>query len=68
MYIEIKQDKQCGQCLALNQHEIVWRGNEQIIRCRKCGHEKLIAITCTVSMTGEQGCYNANTLPSKEIF
>jgi len=68
MYINIQQDKQCGQCSALNQHETVWRGNEHIIRCRRCGHEKVIAVLTTASTTNAPIIYNAGKLRSKEIF
>jgi uncharacterized Zn finger protein len=68
MYQEIHQDKQCGQCSALNQHEIVWRGNEQIIRCRRCAHEKVIAVLTTASTTNAPIIYKAERIPSKEIF
>jgi uncharacterized Zn finger protein len=68
MYINIQQDKQCGQCSALNQHETVWHNNEYIIRCRRCGHEKVIAVLTTASTTNAPIIYNAGKLPSKEIF
>lgn len=69
MYIRTThQDKQCGQCSALNQHETVWRGNENIIRCRRCGHEKVIAKLTTASTTNTPINICARKFPSKEIF
>ena len=68
MYIETLQDKQCGQCSALNQHETILRGNENIIRCRRCGHEKVITVLTTASTTTTPIIYMAGKLRSKEIF
>lgn len=68
MYINIQRDKQCGQCSALNQHETVWRNFEHVLRCRRCGHEKVIAVLTTVSTANTPIIYNAKELPSKEIF
>lgn len=65
MYINTQQDKRCGQCSALNQHETVWHGDTHIIRCRRCGHEKVIA-KITTSSTTSVGI-NYVSVPSKSI-
>lgn len=69
MYIEINQDKECSKCSAVNNYETVWRGNEHIIRCRICNHEKVIAtITTSLTNTNNPIVYQAKEMPTKIKF
>lgn len=49
MYIELKQDKRCSKCNALNLFEEIWRDNLHLIRCRNCLHEKIIGTLYTTN-------------------
>lgn len=48
MYVQIPERNKCSKCSVINYTESVTRGMETFIRCRKCGHEKLVS-TLTVS-------------------
>lgn len=80
MYIHIHQDKKCSLCGAVNQTEIVERGNNHwgfnhwtvncvktFIRCTRCGHEKEIYTTSSNS-TGGPVTYTIPTTDPKQIF
>jgi uncharacterized Zn finger protein len=66
MFIEIKNDKKCSQCGSINFHEYVTRLDEQLIRCRSCGHQKVIARLTTSST--ERVSYQSQNIPPTEIF
>jgi DNA-directed RNA polymerase subunit RPC12/RpoP len=42
MYVRTERTEACSKCGAVNQTERVDRDGDTFIRCRKCGHEKLI--------------------------
>lgn len=75
MYFHVHQDKQCSMCGALNQTEIVERGNriwlvgfvQTFIRCTKCGHEKEIYTTAS-SSTGGPVNYTIEPTDPKQLF
>lgn len=68
MYVNIHQDKRCGNCKSLNQHEFVTRGNQQIIRCTVCGHEKVESVMTSSSTSGKQVIYEAKDIPTQYIY
>ena len=69
MYININQDKECSKCGKVNFTETVYRDNESYIRCRKCGHEKLLWTQSTSgSINSQPTVYNCPPLPHKETF
>lgn len=69
MYIETKDSYQCSQCLTTDFYEWVHRGNDQIIRCRRCGHERVWSTTTTYNEGGIRTTYDftveANIPPTK---
>ncbi len=67
MYIEIKKETECSKCKTRDYTETVLRDNSTFIRCRKCGHEKLISTT-TVTTNTKSVIYNARDYDNKEIF
>ena len=58
MYIQIQENNKCSKCNTLNYTERVTRGMETFIRCRNCGHEKLIS-TLTVNNPSGNISYQA---------
>jgi uncharacterized Zn finger protein len=42
MYYVVEKLMKCGSCGEVNNTEIVVRKSEKIIRCCKCGHEKVL--------------------------
>lgn len=75
MYLHTHQDKECSACGAINQTEIVERGNnyfvpycvETFIRCTRCGHEKQI-YTTTRDSTGGPVSYKVQPTDNKVKF
>lgn len=69
MFIRTQEpDQRCSKCQALNLCDRFLRGNEYIIRCRICGHEK---VTGTVgSSTADSGPvhYSTTPIPAEETF
>ena len=49
---QIDHNYQCSCCGLLNVHEIFWRDNQEIIKCKSCGHEKVNS-TMTTSCPDE---------------
>lgn len=56
MYIP-EPKKKCSKCKSIQHPETVHRDDKTYLRCRECGHEKLIASLTFVSSTAEQIAY-----------
>jgi len=60
MYIQLPQpDKKCSKCNTINCTESVTIDNKTFLRCRICGHEKLIS---TIEVYPEDGPYKVYEL------
>jgi Zn ribbon nucleic-acid-binding protein len=70
MYVEIKQDKKCSKCGAVNNFETVVKNLVTLIRCKKCGHEKTLTVI-TTSLEENEGnyiSYQIKDMPKIETF
>jgi len=68
MYIQLEEPvKQCSQCKSLRQHEYVTKGNQYIIRCIICGHEKVIS-EITWSSPAGNSIYTIDPPPKIEEY
>jgi ribosomal protein L37AE/L43A len=64
MFIQIHQNYECSDCNAKNMQELVTRTNQQILRCRVCGHECVMATTTMNSCESGSVVYQTEPLPS----
>jgi len=68
MYIQIDEPaKRCSQCESIGLTEYITRGNQYLIRCRKCGHEKIIS-EITWSSPAGNSIYEITPPPKIEDF
>ena len=54
MYMQLNQNYKCSMCNNQMPPKNVTRGNQIIIRCRNCGHEK---VTAEISVSDNSGEY-----------
>lgn len=68
MYINIKTPHRCSKCKHEGDPDVFFRNNDQIKKCRICGHERIISTITTSSTMNAKYIEYVYTKPEIEEF